>query len=460
MLLRNRLRAQGYQADLCEGENGAHRASVFNRILSLEAKRFGPCLASRASVADTTSSADADLVIDLTGRVARQDRRTLSLTIAGQSSVSAGFAEMFASGDLPELVVWRGGAAVASATPMISNMLWLSRAADELLAGAAALLEQATHRYFAGKLSPVAIADTPPPRHGFLRHYLPHAARAAFRQASARLGRRRPFYWQVGYRQAAGFTPEQADLGPAVFTVLPDDGERFYADPFLFAHDGQTFLFVEEFPYALGRGVVSVSMLEPAGHFGRPRIVLEEAYHLSYPQVIAHAGEIFMLPESGGAKRLVLYRAETFPERWVVDTVLLEGVDINDATLIRRDGLFYLFATMRVGPGSASDTMVVYSAADLRGPYTPHRLNPIAIDRSGARPGGTILSQDGRFWLKVQDGTKRYGGGLGLREILQLDADDVRLGPVLPIAAPITSRFAAIHTFNSAAGLEVVDSAG
>ena len=460
LLLRDQLRERGYQVDLRESGHGGHHASAFGHILAIEAKRFGPCLASQAQVPGTTSAGDADLIIDLTDSHMRRAQGVLSLTIAGQSNVSAGFAEMLASGRLPELVVWRDGAAVASAKPMISSMLWLSRAADELLAGAVALLEHAVHRHFASKLHPIEVSRTPPPRRGFLRHYLPHAPRAAFRQLGSRLGRHRPFYWQVGYRPAAGFSPDRPDLGSEAFSILPDDGERFYADPFLLEQGGQTYLFVEEFPYALGRGVISVSTLGSNGQFSRPRIVLEEAYHLSYPQVISHGGEIFMLPESGGARRLVLYRADAFPDQWAVDIVLLEGLDINDATLVERDGLFHLFATLRVGPGSASDTMVVYSAPGLRGPYTPHRLNPIAIDRSGARPGGAILSQEGRLWLKVQDGTERYGGGLGIREILQLDADDIRLGPVLPIRAPAGSRFATIHTFNAAAGMEVVDSAG
>ncbi|TIP76798.1 MAG: hypothetical protein E5X58_45090, partial [Mesorhizobium sp.] len=108
-----------------------------------------------------------------------------------------------------------------------------------------------------------------------------------------------------------------------------------------------------------GRGVISVAELGDDGSFGVPRVVLEETHHLSYPQVFAHAGEIFMIPESAAARELVLYRAAQFPDRWVRDTVLLTDKDFNDATLLESAGRFWLLGTERFGYGSASDTMAV-----------------------------------------------------------------------------------------------------
>lgn len=41
-----------------------------------------------------------------------------------------------------------------------------------------------------------------------------------------------------------------------------------------------------------------------------------------------------------------------------------------------------------------------------------HRLNPVAVDRSGARPGGTpLIADDGLAVLPVQDCSRTYGGG-------------------------------------------------
>ena len=434
---------------------GAPARTGLDAVLRLEARRFGPSLASLAPPPAPMPLDAPDLILDLTPAGAPpMAAPRLRLTWSGQPDPAAGLATLLAPNALPELTLWRDDMPVGQARPMRSDRLWLSRTADEMLAGAVALLEQGIARHCAGRLEPLS---PPPPvaaPRGFFRHYFPHAAKEATARLAGKLTHNRPFYWQVGYRRASStIDPDAPGLGPRPFMVLEDDGTRFYADPFAIEHAGQTWLFVEDYPYALGRGLISVSRLEADGHFSTPRVVLDEPYHLSYPQVFAQDGAIFMLPESGGAGVLRLYRAENFPHHWVPDTDLLSGVDINDATLVPHRGRFYLFATQRLGPGSASDILVVYTAPALRGPWAPHRLNPIAIDRAGARPGGAVLRRDGRLWLKVQDGTRAYGAGLGLREILHLDEDDVRLGPTRPLSPHI-------HTFNAAGGMELVDTSG
>ncbi|WP_425351055.1 glucosamine inositolphosphorylceramide transferase family protein [Mesorhizobium sanjuanii] len=219
-------------------------------------------------------------------------------------------------------------------------------------------------------------------------------------------------------------------------------------------------MFVEEFPYATGRGVISVAELGDDGIFGVPRVVLEEAHHLSYPQVFAHAGEIFMIPESSAAREVVLYRAAQFPDRWVRDTVLIADRNFNDATLLGSDGRFWLLGTEWFGHGSASDTMVVYSAPSLRGPWTAHALNPIAVDHSATRPGGAFIRQGDALVLPVQNGSRAYGGGLGLMRLERLDDFDVRFTPPRPIEPGTAWARAGIHTLNRAGKVEVVDSAG
>jgi hypothetical protein len=97
--------------------------------------------------------------------------------------------------------------------------------------------------------------------------------------------------------------------------------------------------------------------------------------------------------------------------------------------------------------------MTVYSSDDLRGPWEPHRLNPITIDRSAARPGGAFIHRDGRVILPVQDGTEAYGGGLGLMDLVRLDEDDVVFAPPRPIGPGDAWMRAGIHTLNRAGRL-------
>ncbi|MBU1307352.1 MAG: hypothetical protein KKF33_17760, partial [Alphaproteobacteria bacterium] len=352
-----RLEAAGHTVGtecVAASDPASHR---LDKVLNLEARRFGPSLASRTAPPPTGPQMDErDLVIDLTGTLMPQaGAPVLHLQFNGQRSFADGLTQIIASGSMPDITAFLDSAPAGVARPMLSDRLWLSRASNEILSGAIGLVEQFVARFFAGAITAVAAPEKANPVRGFWRHYVPALGRNVALRVYQKLRTRRPFYWQVAYRQVDGTdVAATTALDGAAFSVLPDDGQRFYADPFVVTRQGKTFLFVEEYPYATARGVISVAEQQADGSFGVPQVVLEEPYHLSYPQVFAHAGDMFMLPESGGARRLVLYRATAFPDQWVVDTVLVEGRDINDATLLERDGKYWLFATERRGAGSAS----------------------------------------------------------------------------------------------------------
>lgn len=437
--------------------------AALDRVLALETLRFGPSLASQSVPLLPIDLGPSDLVIDLTGAAAPGDSPTLTLEVCGRRSFAAGIAEMLARHGLPEIIARLDGTVVGIARPMLDDRVWLSRMSDDVLAGAISLIMQCVARFFARRLGAVDV-DAPPPRSGggFIRHYLATLGPGLAGRLMHKLKPgRRPFYWQVAYRLIDGpGVAETGRLDGPAFTVLPDDGQRFYADPFVIEHSGHHYLFVEEFPYRRGHGVISVAELGDNGAFGRPKIVLEEPHHLSYPQVFPHDGEIFMIPESSAAREVVLYRASQFPHEWVREAVLIQGREFNDATLLVSRGRFWLVGTERFGHGSASDTMSVYCADDLRGPWAPHLLNPISIDRSAARPGGAFIRTGGDVILPVQDGSEAYGGGLGLMQLVRLDAEDVVFAPPRPIGPGDAWARRGIHTLNRAGRVEVIDSAG
>lgn len=442
------------------------RSGSLDLVLGLERSRAPGSLALPAvPLAETAGQGNHDLTIDLTGRCAQGHAPVLTIDFAGQRDLAAGLAAMLGSGFRPELTARLNGVAVASARPMLGDRVWLSRAASDVLAGAVTLIEMCVTRFAAGKLLPLAVPAPPvPQRKGsdLLLRYLPHLVAGLGQRALNRLTTRRPFYWRTAHRLVEGSgIAETRRIDGAPFTELADDGQRFYADPFVFEWQDRLYLFVEEFPYALGRGIISVAECRPDGSIETPRAVLEEPHHLSYPQVFAHDGEVYMIPESSGGRELVLYRAEHFPHSWVRDAVLVEGKRLNDMTLLIRDDRFWLVGTEQRGQGSASDTMVVYSAKALAGPWLPHAMNPILVDRTAARPGGPfIVEADGRTFLPLQDGTETYGGGLGVAELLVLSDDDVQFGPVVPVKPGGAWARKGIHTLSRSGRLEVIDSCG
>lgn len=430
-------------------------------VLAIESGRPSSLLSPRPSPAERPGQ--ADLIIDLTGVAGQGDVPTLVLSFSGQMNLCAGLSQMIGKQELPEIVAWLDGAAVGRARPMIGDRVWLTHGASDLLAGGIGLVEQCVARFEAGLLTPLPEpVRLPRQRSGFdlLLRYLPNLIGGLIRRRIRRLGNR-PFYWQTAYRRLEGQgVAEHGALSGAPFALLPDDGKRFFADPFVIEHEGRTWLFVEEFPYELARGVIAVAELGADGSFGMPKQVLVEPHHLSYPQVFALGGEVWMIPESSSAREVVLYRAENFPNRWVRHATLIADREVSDATLLERDGRFWLFGTERHSQGNSSDTMVVFSAERLDGPWLPHPMNPVLIDRSAARPGGAFVRQGERLFLPVQDGTRTYGGGLGLAELIELNQQTVRFAVPRPVRPGKAWDRHGIHTLNRAGGIEVIDSVG
>ena len=272
-------------------------------------------------------------------------------------------------------------------------------------------------------------------------------------------------HWRCGWRPLNG--PDLITLGrlpEATWTVLPDDGRRFYADPFPIAVDGTTHLFVEDFPHATGKAIISTVRFGPDGPEGTPVPVLEEAHHLSYPFVFERAGSIWMVPESSAAGTVDLYRATRFPGGWVKEATLLAGVVASDATLVEHGGRWWIFATVRdaerdapAGWGSFHDALHLWSAPDFLGPYTPHPANPVLVDPSFARPAGRIVAHGGQLIRPVQDCAKGYGRALALARIDRLDQESFAQSITARVTTGPTWPGSRLHTVNAGGGIECID---
>jgi hypothetical protein len=239
--------------------------------------------------------------------------------------------------------------------------------------------------------------------------------------------------------------------------VLPDDGERYYADPFVMILGGQAHLFVEEFPYSTGKGLISHSLIGADGRLGPPKPVLEASSHLSYPFVFQRGAEVYMIPESGGAGQIRLYRAERFPDRWTLDRVLIDGVEASDATLVEHEGRLWLFAALSDGGASSWDALGLFYADDLHGSWRAHERNPVLVDVSAARPGGAFVPYSGQLRRVAQDCSAGYGSGMTICAVETLDPENYSQRVLTRLAPPPGTGARAAHTINRCADIEVMD---
>jgi hypothetical protein len=428
-----------------------------------------PAFARRSqtgTMAGETAAADA-LVIDARGLPASGRAADLRPLYDGDPCEHALWRALLA-GRAPTIGVRSpAGATIDMALPAIESPQNLHAAASMTFSRVADALALTAADIAAGRAPRSRLAAPPPPRvanSGTAAGFLSALATTRLRRLRDRLSRRTP-RWAVAYRHApAGRTHPPASLDIAAFTLLEDDGRRYYADPFLFEHQGRLHLFVEEVPDATRRGIVSHCALGPDGRFPTPRPIIERPYHLSYPQVFAHGGEIWMLPETSAAGAVELYRADSFPGRFVLHARLIEGA-FHDATLFEHGGRLWISAGSQSRGSSTWDGLSLFHAVRLEGPWTPHPANPVLLDARSARPAGQLYRHDGTLIRPSQDCTRGYGAALTLSRLdvgeatfretavatLTVPGDAGRLG------RPGSPGILGPHTVNFAGGIEVID---
>jgi hypothetical protein len=176
--------------------------------------------------------------------------------------------------------------------------------------------------------------------------------------------------------------------------------------------------------------------------------VIEQDCHLSYPFLFAHAGRMWMIPETSERRTVELWVAERFPDRWSRHAVLLDDTDVGDATLAEIDGVWWMFGATRERWCSSWEALALWSAPAPTGPWTAHPKNPVVVDVRSARPAGHLF-RDGATWYRpVQDSSRGYGSGLAVAALRDLTAETYAETVVRRFATP--PPLDGLHSWNLA----------
>ncbi len=284
----------------------------------------------------------------------------------------------------------------------------------------------------------------------FLARNVAHKARALIRNHAS------VEHWTVLWRKGPVLEPDAPAFTDA--RAVPCPQGHFYADPFLFRHQGRDWLFVEDYDYARGHADIAAIPWGEQGPAGPARTALRLPEHLSYPHVFAWNDAVYMVPEIGDAGGPVrLFRARNFPDEWELTAELLSGHLAVDATLHEHRGRWYLFANIAEAGGSENDELFLFHAETPLGPFAPHPQNPIVSDVRHARPAGRLFMHAGRLIRPSQDCAGGYGRAVVFNEVLTLDPEDYRersIGRLEP--SPSHSR-RGYHTYACLYDFEVVD---
>jgi len=235
--------------------------------------------------------------------------------------------------------------------------------------------------------------------------------------------------------------------------------DRLWADPFIIDKGGSSFVFFEELIYKEQKGRIAVMEIDKTGVCHKPQTALERDHHLSYPFLFEEKGKLYMLPESSMKQSVDLYQCTDFPLGWEYRVSLLNNVEAADATLLKHNGKYWLFAAMRENPAtSINDNLFLFSSNNLESStWKPHPMNPIVSDVKTSRPGGKIFKKDGRIFRPAQNASNYYGYGLNIMEIIKLSEDEYEEKHVQFIQARGSDKFSGVHTYNYSGQMTVMD---
>lgn len=225
--------------------------------------------------------------------------------------------------------------------------------------------------------------------------------------------------WSIGiYTGHSPFHLQPNNPNPVLTCAdVTDVPAEFIADPFMVQHDGRWHMFFEVMNSETQRGEIGLATSDDAFSWTYRQIVLNEAFHLSYPYVFEWRGEYYMLPETLGASAVWLYKAVDFPTRWSMHRKLIDGAHA-DPSLLHFNDLWWLFVC---SAPYGHDVLRLYFARDLDGPWKEHPRSPIVRgDKCRARPAGRVLQVGRRAVRFAQDCVPEYGTRVRAFEISEL----------------------------------------
>ena len=198
------------------------------------------------------------------------------------------------------------------------------------------------------------------------------------------------------------------------FSLAKAPDRQWCADPFVFEHEGEHYIFVEQYLSEKDKGCI--------GYFkfvnGIPvnkGIVIENNYHMSYPDVFEYEGKIYMIPESSANKTVDLYLADHFPDKWHCVKNLISGVKYVDSTVYIDGNKSYL-----ISYSIENGYEVHVFNLDLK-TFSVDLISKKKYEKNVARPAGRLYWEDEKLIRPAQDCSCKYGEAIILYQVDSLN---------------------------------------
>ncbi len=223
----------------------------------------------------------------------------------------------------------------------------------------------------------------------------------------------------VGSSPAAFWRPENVFNPVLTRERVSDVSAVFVADPFMVPSDNTWYMFFEVMNWRSDKGEIGLATSKDALSWNYQRIVLAEDFHMSYPYVFDWMGDYYMIPETCAVRSIRLYKALDFPMRWGNVCDMVRGRHFSDPSIVRFADRWWLFT--ETSAAEKHDTLRLYYADDLRGPWLEHPRSPIVRGNPRiARPAGRVLLTNRAMIRYAQNCHPAYGTDVRALEVTEL----------------------------------------
>ena len=222
-----------------------------------------------------------------------------------------------------------------------------------------------------------------------------------------------------------GATPFNLQPRPPVLTKsdVTDIPADFVADPFMLRRDHTWYMFFEVMQpkrNSARSGSPPATTLLP----GLTIASFSKSPSISHTRTSSNGKtNTTCFPRRSRPAPFACTKLSIFRIGWSIVARLIEG-KLADPSILRFNDLWWLFAC---STPYQHDTLRLYFASDLTGPWTEHPKSPlIRNDECRARPAGRILKFGNRLFRFAQDCMPQYGSSVRAFEIYEVDHRQLR----------------------------------
>ena len=219
--------------------------------------------------------------------------------------------------------------------------------------------------------------------------------------------------WSIGFNSAQDIFPNsnissQNIIPYSSVHVEKSGAENYLADPFFIKEKDTFYIFAED--KGLDNANISLFISTDGKNYQYRDVVLDEKFHLSYPQVFKVKDEFYMLPETKGSGHVILYKADNFPYSWKIEDTLIKNIKLTDPTILLSPELNLIVAV------DDHLKQFMFTADSLRGEWGEADNYKQKLGNE-TRPGGRFFKYRNDWYLPIQDRSKGYGSGISIYKL-------------------------------------------